>query len=160
VNDRLTQAITPVRRHRKSPAVLFLYVDRFKHINDSMGHAVGDQLLRSIARRLLGCVRDSDTVSRYGGDEFVVLLSEVVCTRDVAVIAEKTLGALNKPHRIDDQSLHVTVSMGIGVYPDSGTDAEMLLKNADVALLQAKAHGRSSYRFFNPDLNVHALKRA
>jgi diguanylate cyclase (GGDEF)-like protein/PAS domain S-box-containing protein len=160
LNDRLTQAITSVPRHRKAPAVLFLDVDRFKYINDCMGHAVGDQLLRSIARRLLACVRDTDTVSRYGGDEFVVLLSEVSCTQDVAVIAEKMLVALNEPYRIDHQCLQVTVSIGIGVYPDSGTDAETLLKNADMALLQAKAHGRNNYQFFNPGMKVRALKRA
>jgi len=154
LNDRLARAIAFAQRHRTSLAVLFLDVDHFKHINDSLGHAVGDQLLRSIAQRLAACVRNSDTVSRHGGDEFVVLLSEVTRAQDAALAASKILAAVSRPHRIANQDLHVTASIGICVYPGDGADAETLLKNADTALLQAKAHGRSNHQFFEPETAV------
>lgn len=156
LNDRLARAIALAQRHRTSLAVLFLDVDHFKQINDSLGHGIGDQVLRSIAERLVTCVRHSDTVSRHGGDEFVVLLSEVARAQDAALTANKILAAVSRPHRIGDQDLNVTVSVGIGVYPDDGADAETLLKNADLALFQAKAHGRSNHQFFKPDGNVRA----
>ena len=156
LNDRLTQALALAHRHGKSLAVLFLDVDHFKHINDSLGHAIGDQLLRSIARRLVTCVRSSDTVSRQGGDEFVVLLSEVTHAEDAAFTADKILAAVNRPHRIGHQDVNVTVSVGISVYPADGADAETLLKNADLALFHAKAHGRSNHQFFEPNMSVHA----
>ena len=157
LNDRLTQAIVSAQRHRTSLAVLFLDVDHFKYINDSLGHAIGDQVLQSIAQRLVACVRRSDTVSRQGGDEFVILLSEVARAADAAFTADKILAAVSRPHRIGHQDLHVTVSAGIGVYPDDGADAETLLKNADIALFQAKAHGRSNHQFFEPGMEVRAL---
>jgi diguanylate cyclase (GGDEF)-like protein/PAS domain S-box-containing protein len=157
LSDRLTQAMTLAQRHRKSLAVLFLDVDHFKHINDSLGHAMGDQLLKSIAQRLVACVRSSDTVSRQGGDEFVVLLSEVAQPKDTAFTADKILTAVSKPHRIGAQSLNVTVSVGIGVYPDDGADAATLLKNADLALFHAKAHGRSNHQFFEPNMSVRTI---
>jgi diguanylate cyclase (GGDEF)-like protein/PAS domain S-box-containing protein len=160
LKDRLTQAIASAQRHRKSLAVLFLDVDNFKHINDSLGHAIGDQLLQSIAQRLVACVRHSDTVSRHGGDEFVVLLSEVTRAQDVASTANKMLAAVGRPHRIGNQDLNVTVSVGIGVYPDDGADAETLLQNADVALFHAKARGRSNHQFFERHMNVSALEPA
>lgn len=160
LNDRLTQAIASAHRHRTSLAVLFVDVDHFKHINDTLGHATGDHLLKSIGRRLVACVRSSDTVSRYGGDEFVVLLSELAHTEDAALSADKILAALRSPHRIEHQDLHVTVSVGIGVYPNDGTDGETLLKNADAALFNAKAKGRSNHQFFQPDMNVRERKRA
>ena len=158
LNDRLTQAITSAHRHGKSLAVLFLDVDHFKHINDSLGHATGDQLLKSIAKRLVGCVRSSDTVSRQGGDEFVILLSEVTHAEDAGVAADKILTAVSEPHRIDEQDVHITVSVGIGVYPEDGVDAETLLKNADVALFHAKTHGRSNHRFFQTGMSVRAVE--
>ncbi|TLY77890.1 MAG: GGDEF domain-containing protein [Gammaproteobacteria bacterium] len=135
-------------------------VDHFKHINDSLGHAIGDQLLKSIAQRLVTCVRGSDTVSRQGGDEFVILLSEVARAEDAAFTADKILAAVSRPHLIDHQELHVTVSIGIGVYPDDGADAETLLKTADIALFQAKAQGRSNHQFLEPDMEVRALEPA
>ena len=156
LNDRLAQAIASAHRHRIALAVLFLDVDHFKHINDSLGHAIGDQLLRSVAQRLVTCVRSSDTVSRQGGDEFVILLSEVTRSADAAFTAEKILVAMSRPYRIDAQELHVTVSVGIAVYPDDGADAETLLRNADLALFQAKAGGRSKHQFFEPETNVRA----
>ena len=157
LNDRLTQAMASAHRHGKSLAVLFLDVDHFKHINDSLGHAIGDQLLRSIAQRLVTCVRSSDTVSRQGGDEFVVLLSEVTHTQDVAFTADKILAAVSRPHSIGDEDLNVTVSVGIGVYPSDGADAETLLKNADLALFHAKAHGRSNRQFFGSNMSVRTV---
>jgi diguanylate cyclase (GGDEF)-like protein len=158
LSDRLTQAIASAHRYGKSLALLFLDLDHFKHINDSVGHAIGDQLLRSIAGRLVACVRSSDTVSRQGGDEFVILLSEVTRAEDAALTAEKILAAASRPHRIDHQDFQITASVGIGVYPDDGTDAETLLKNADLALFHAKAHGRSNHQFFKPDMSARAVE--
>jgi diguanylate cyclase (GGDEF)-like protein/PAS domain S-box-containing protein len=157
LNDRLRQAIASAHRHGKLLALLFLDVDHFKNINDSMGHAIGDQLLRSIAERLVACVRSSDTVSRQGGDEFVILLSEVARAEDVAITVAKIFAAASRPHRIEQQELVVTVSMGIGVYPTDGTDAETLLKNADLALFRAKAHGRSNHQFFEPNMSIRTV---
>ncbi len=159
LNDRLGHAISLAQRRRRKMAVLFLDIDRFKHINDSLGHEMGDRLLQSVAQRLLGCVRRSDTVSRQGGDEFVILLSEVTQAQDAAVSAEKMLQALNAPHRIGQHELRVTASIGIVVYPEDGTDAEVLMKHADFAMYHAKEQGRNNYQFFEPNLNVRALER-
>ena len=159
LNDRLTQAMALARRHGRKLAVLFLDGDRFKNINDSLGHAIGDRLLQSVAQRLLDCVRRSDTVSRQGGDEFVILLSEVTHAQDAAVSAEKILAAMSAPHRIDQHDVHLTVSIGIVTYPDDGTDAETLVKNADFAMYDAKNNGRNNYQFFRPDMNVRAMER-
>ena len=158
LNDRLAQAIASAHRHGKSLAVLFLDVDHFKHINDSMGHAIGDQILKAIAERLVACVRSSDTVSRQGGDEFVVLLSEVTHPEDAAFTACKILAAVSKPHRIGHQYLDVTLSVGIAVYPGDGADAETLLNNADLALFHAKANGRNNHQFFEPNMSVRAVE--
>lgn len=159
LNDRLSHSITLAQRHRKRLAVLFLDVDRFKHVNDSLGHKVGDRLLQSVAQRLLACVRTSDTVSRQGGDEFVILLSEVTHAQDAAVSAAKILRALSPPHRIDEHNLHLTASIGIVLYPDDGTDGETLLKHADFAMYHAKDKGRNNYQFFEPRMNVRAIER-
>ena len=159
LSDRLAQAIALARRHDHKLALLFLDVDRFKHINDSLGHAIGDRLLQSVAHRLLSCVRSSDAVSRQGGDEFVILLSEVTHAQDAAVSAEKILAALRAPHRIDQHDVHVTGSIGIVTYPDDGTEAETLLKNADFAMYHAKDSGRDTYQFFQRDMNVSAMER-
>src|ERR1035438_105873 len=138
LNDRLTEAIALSSRHERKLAVLFLDLDRFKHINDSLGHIVGDRLLQSVGRRLFTCVRSSDTVSRLGGDEFVVLLWEVRHAQDAAITADKILQALREPHQIIQHELHITGSIGIVTYPDDGTDAETLLKKADVAMYNTK----------------------
>jgi diguanylate cyclase (GGDEF)-like protein/PAS domain S-box-containing protein len=159
LNDRLMQAMAAARRHRTSLAVLFVDVDHFKHINDSLGHTIGDGLLKSIARRLVACVRSTDTVSRHGGDEFVVLLSEVARTEDAAVSADKVLAALSAPDRIEQQDLRITASVGISVFPDDGTDAETLVKNADRALLHAKDSGRNRRQFFEPGMSVRVADR-
>jgi len=159
LNDRLSQAITLAPRHFKKVAILFLDLDGFKHINDSLGHPTGDKLLQSIAKRLVECVRGSDTVSRQGGDEFVVLLSEVERSEDTAITARRMLQAVAESHSIDQHDLHVTTSIGVSVYPDDGLDAETLIKNADTAMYQAKENGRQSYQFFKPAMNVRAVER-
>ena len=158
-NDRLSQAITLAPRHNKKVGVLFLDLDGFKHINDSLGHPIGDKLLQSIAKCLVNCVRSSDTVSRQGGDEFVVLLSEMEQSEDAAISALRMLQAVAEPHSIDHHDLHVTTSIGVSVYPDDGKDAETLIKNADTAMYQAKENGRQSYQFFKPAMNVRAVER-
>jgi diguanylate cyclase (GGDEF)-like protein/PAS domain S-box-containing protein len=159
LNDRLTQAIGVAERHRKQLAVLFLDIDRFKHINDSMGHAVGDRLLQSVAERLVACVRSPDTVSRQGGDEFVILLSELTDAQDAAASAEKILLALSKPYCIDEHDLYMTASIGIVAYPDDGADADTLVKNADVAMYHAKNSGRGNYQFFKPEMHTRSIER-
>ena len=159
LNDRISQAIVLARRHGKQAALLFLDVDGFKHINDSLGHSIGDRLLQSIATRLVDCARASDTVSRQGGDEFVVLLSEMEQPEDAAIAATRILKAVSAAHRIDEHELHVTTSIGVSVYPDDGLDAETLIKNADTAMYQAKENGRQSYQFFTPGMNARAVKR-
>jgi diguanylate cyclase (GGDEF)-like protein/PAS domain S-box-containing protein len=159
LNDRLSQAITMAPRHMKKVAVLFLDLDGFKHINDSLGHPTGDKLLKSVAKRLVECVRGSDTVSRQGGDEFVVLLSEVARSEDTAITARRMLQSVAEAHSIDQHDLHVTTSIGVSIYPDDGLDAETLIKNADTAMYQAKENGRQSYQFFKPAMNVRAVER-
>jgi diguanylate cyclase (GGDEF)-like protein/PAS domain S-box-containing protein len=158
-NDRLTQAIALAQRHQQKLALLYLDVDRFKHINDSLGHTVGDHLLQSVAQRLVASVRNSDTVSRQGGDEFVILLSEVRHAQDAAVAAEKVRVALTAPHYIDQHDLHLTASIGIVIYPDDGMEGKTLLTNADFAMYHAKESGRNNYQFFRPDMNVSAIER-
>jgi len=159
LNDRVAQAISLAKRRGTQVAVLFLDLDNFKHINDSLGHSIGDKLLQSVANRLCACVRASDTVSRQGGDEFVVLVTEDRFTENAAQIAEKILSALAAPHAIGEHELHVTTSIGISVYPADGQDAETLLKNADTAMYSAKEKGRNTYRYFRAYMNVRAVER-
>jgi len=159
LNDRIGQAIAFALRREKQIAVLFLDLDGFKYINDSLGHPVGDKILQSIAKRLQNCVRISDTVSRQGGDEFVILISEVDHAEDAAFSARRILEELTPAHDIDGNELHLTASIGVSVYPDDGMDAETLIKNADTAMYQAKDSGRQNYKFFKPDMNVRAVER-
>jgi diguanylate cyclase (GGDEF)-like protein/PAS domain S-box-containing protein len=159
LNDRINQALAFARRHSKQVAVLFLDLDGFKHINDSLGHPIGDKLLQSIAKRLVDCARASDTVSRQGGDEFVVLLSEMEHSEDAAIAARRMLQAVAGAHAIDRHELHITTSIGVSVFPDDGQDAETLIKNADTAMYQAKEDGRRSYQFFKPEMNARAVER-
>ena len=159
LNDRLTQAIALARRQGKQLSVMFLDLDRFKHINDSLGHAVGDQLLQSVAKRLTAVVRSSDTVCRQGGDEFVILLADVDHAEHAALSAQKILDSLSAPHRIDQLELHVTVSIGISIYPDDGQDGDTLIKSADTAMYHAKEGGRNNCQFFEPEMNVLAVER-
>jgi diguanylate cyclase (GGDEF)-like protein/PAS domain S-box-containing protein len=159
LNDRVSQAIAVAPRHGKKVGVLFLDLDGFKHINDSLGHPIGDKLLQSIAKCLVKCVRITDTVSRQGGDEFVVLLSEMAQSEDAAITARRMLQAVAEAHSVDEHDLHVTTSIGVSVYPDDGMDAETLIKNADTAMYQAKENGRQNYQFFKPAMNVRAVAR-
>jgi len=159
LNDRLGQAVALAERHGCQVAVLFLDMNGFKHINDSLGHSIGDKLLQSIGARLANCVHAPDTVSRYGGDEFVVLLSEMRKPEDAAVAARKLLEALAETYSIDGRDLHVGTSIGVSIYPDDGLDVETLIKNADLAMYQAKENGYQSYQFFRPAMNVRAVER-
>ena len=159
LTDRLTQAIARARRNHKQLAVMFLDLDGFKHINDSLGHAVGDKLLQSVAARISACVRKSDTVSRQGGDEFVILLSEVKQAADAAICAAKIISELKREHSIGEHCLRVTVSIGLSSYPSDGEDGETLLKNADTAMYHAKEYGRDNYQFFRPDMGLQAVER-
>jgi diguanylate cyclase (GGDEF)-like protein/PAS domain S-box-containing protein len=154
LGDRITQAIALANRYDKQLAVLFMDLDHFKPINDSLGHATGDKLLQSVALRLKACVRGSDAVARRGGDEFVVLLSEIARAEDAGRSADKIIAAVKAPHRIDGHELRVTISIGIGIYPLHGADAETLLKAADAAMYQSKKNGRDRYRFSRPQTNL------
>jgi diguanylate cyclase (GGDEF)-like protein/PAS domain S-box-containing protein len=159
LNDRISQAIALGHRYKRPFALMFVDIDHFKSINDSLGHAIGDKLLQSISQRLVGGLRASDTVSRHGGDEFVVLLPEVSDNEDAATSADKLLLAVANPHIIDGQTLHIQGSIGIAVYPEDGQDAETLLRNADLAMYNAKQSGRNGYEFFKPEMNVRAVER-
>jgi diguanylate cyclase (GGDEF)-like protein/PAS domain S-box-containing protein len=159
LNDRVNQAIRLAERYSRKLAVLFLDLDGFKHINDSLGHPVGDKLLQSVAKRLVDCVRGSDTVSRQGGDEFVVLLSEEEHLEDAATTVRRMLDAVGEAHSIDQHDLHVTSCVGVSVYPNDGLDAETLIKNADTAMYQAKENGPQTYQFFESAMNVRAVQR-
>jgi len=159
LNDRLTQAISIARRNHSQLAVLFLDLDGFKHINDSLGHSVGDKLLQSVAGRLSACVRKSDTVSRQGGDEFVILLSEVTHAADAAIISAKIIAELKRGHRIGKHRLRISASVGLSTYPNDGEDAETLIKNADTAMYDAKQSGRDKHRFFRSQMSLLAVER-
>ncbi|HJU71684.1 MAG TPA: EAL domain-containing protein [Paucimonas sp.] len=159
LKDRLASAITLARRNGTSLGVLFLDLDNFKNINDSLGHAMGDELLKSAAHRLLACVRASDTVSRHGGDEFVILVAEDKRVENVSHLAEKVLASLALPHHIQKHDFHTTASIGISIYPADGQDAETLLKHSDIAMYHVKKKGRNNYEFFNAEMNQRAVER-
>jgi diguanylate cyclase (GGDEF)-like protein/PAS domain S-box-containing protein len=150
LNERLDHVVSLARRHHKQAAVLFLDLDGFKAVNDAHGHDFGDEVLKRVAHRLETCVRESDTVCRRGGDEFVILLTEIECRRDAARVAEKVLAAIAAPHVIDGQAVRVSSSIGISLYPDDGDDADTLLRRADVAMYQAKAGSQDGYCFAGP----------
>jgi diguanylate cyclase (GGDEF)-like protein len=144
LNDRVGQAIAAAPRHMKKVAVLSLDLNGFKHVNSTLGRPIGDKLLQSVARRLVDCVRRSDTVSRREGDEFVVLLSEVKQPGDVALTAQRMLEAVATAHAIDQHALRVSASIGVSLFPDDAVDAETLIDQADAALYQAKEQRRQS----------------
>jgi diguanylate cyclase (GGDEF)-like protein/PAS domain S-box-containing protein len=158
LKERLTQAILLAKRNRHCLALLYLDVDGFKRVNDSLGHAVGDSLLKSVAARLSACVRESDTVSRQGGDEFVVLLPEIAHASDAVTAAARMLTEIKKPHSIDDRQLCVTASIGVSTYPEHGEDTETLLKTADAAMYHAKEHGRDNYHCFDGEMSLQACR--
>jgi len=147
--DRLSVAIEQASRENRLLAVLFLDLDRFKNVNDSLGHNVGDLLLFDAADRLGDCLRKSDTVSRLGGDEFTVLLSEIASPEDAALVAEKIIQSINQPYLLQEQSINIGVSVGIAIYPEHGHNADDLIKNADTAMYQAKDNGRNTYVVYN-----------
>ncbi len=155
LRDRLGQLIATSHRDGTQFALLFLDLDRFKYINDSMGHSVGDKLLQSVAQRLQACIREGDTVSRIGGDEFIVLLREVD-EQGVASVAEKLLHSLAVPFNLNGQEISTYASIGIALYPQHSIDLDVLMKNADAAMYNAKENGRNTYKFFMPEMNFRA----
>jgi diguanylate cyclase (GGDEF)-like protein/PAS domain S-box-containing protein len=157
--DRLGQAIASAKRNRSQLAILFIDLDRFKNINDSMGHSIGDKLLQQVAGRLQSSVRSVDSVSRQGGDEFVILLADVGGIAQIAHIAGSVMEAIAAPYHIDDYEFNITSSIGISIYPNDGKDMDTLIKNADVAMYHAKESGRNSYQFFNRDMNERIVER-
>ncbi len=157
--DRLTVALSHAQRDRGRLAVLFLDLDRFKVINDSLGHNIGDQLLQAVATRVQSCVRDSDTVARLGGDEFTLLLPSLVRSEDAALVAQKIIESVRYPFHIEGREFFITTSIGISLYPEDGADAATLIKNADTAMYQAKEQGRDNYQLFNAFVNAKALQR-
>jgi diguanylate cyclase (GGDEF)-like protein/PAS domain S-box-containing protein len=159
LDNRLEQGITLAQRHSRRLAVLFIDLDHFKHINDSLGHLIGDQLLKAVALRITPCVRSSDTVSRQGGDEFIVLLSEVAHADDAVLIADKIRLAVLAPYIIADHLLHLTASIGVSVYPDDGADPETLVQRADTAMYHAKDKGRNNSQLFKDEMNLHVAER-
>ncbi|HJV11938.1 MAG TPA: PAS domain S-box protein, partial [Burkholderiales bacterium] len=159
LEDRLTQALALSNRNRKASAVMFVDIDRFKMINDSLGHAVGDALLKEIASRLVNQLREGDTICRIGGDEFVVVLPEVKRSSDVAHVAQKVIEQISTPVIVEERELVVSCSIGIAVYPDDGRDAETLIRNADAAMYHAKELGRANYQFFTDQMNQAASRR-
>ncbi|MBI5903355.1 MAG: diguanylate cyclase, partial [Deltaproteobacteria bacterium] len=159
LNDRLEQALAIGHRHNSLVAVLFIDIDRFKVINDTLGHAVGDELIKAAAERLRKRLRGSDTVARLGGDEFTVLLQDVNGIEGVSKAAENIFSLFKEPFNIKGHELFLTVSIGISVYPDDGADRETLLKNADIAMYLAKDEGRNAYRFYTTALNTRTIER-
>jgi diguanylate cyclase (GGDEF)-like protein/PAS domain S-box-containing protein len=159
LNDRITQSISLARRQKRSIAVIFLDLDHFKYINDSLGHDTGDNLLQCVGKRLLAGVRGSDTVSRQGGDEFVILLSEISRPEDAATSARKMLFSLSAPCLVGGQELRIDGSIGISIYPEDGENAETLIKNADTAMYHAKERGRNNFQFFKAEMNLKAVER-
>src|SRR6202789_2267814 len=159
LDDRLEQGIALAQRHSRRLAVLFIDLDHFKHINDSLGHLIGDQLLRAVALRITPCIRGSDTVSRQGGDKFIVLLSEISHAEDAALIADKVRLAVLEPYTIANHLLQLTASIGVSVYPEDGADPETLIHCADTAMHHAKEKGRNRSQFFKDEMDFHAAER-
>jgi diguanylate cyclase (GGDEF)-like protein len=154
LHDRIGQAITLARRHRTKLAVLFLDLDKFKAVNDSLGHAVGDQLLQAVAERLMSMIRRSDTVSRHGGDEFVLLLSEVNEEENLRPKIEKIRHLVSSPYNIAGNDLMIGVTIGVSIFPEHGDDTETLVRRADLAMYYAKQQGRNQYQFFSPEMTA------
>lgn len=159
LKQRIDYAIAIARRQMHTLAVLYLDLDEFKHVNDLVGHPIGDKLLQSVAKRLTRCVRGTDTVSRQGGDEFIVLLSDLNDLQDARDAAMRMLRAVAEVHHIDEHELHVTTSIGVSVYPEDGLDAETLIKNADTAMYHGKEHGRQRYQFYEPAMYARTAER-
>ncbi len=146
--DRLRQAMAQAKRHRQLAALLFLDLDGFKRINDTLGHSVGDLLLQSVAGRLCDCLRETDTVARLGGDEFTVILNDMTQAQGAATVAQKILNVLSNPYLLKGHELVITTSIGISLYPSDGTDVESLVRSADTAMYRAKEQGKNTYQWF------------
>jgi diguanylate cyclase (GGDEF)-like protein/PAS domain S-box-containing protein len=159
LHDRLLQALMTAPRRKTKVAILFLDLDRFKNINDTLGHSVGDLLLQSVAERLKSCVRSSDTVARLGGDEFIVVLPDLFDEDHAATVAQKIIDSISNYFPIRDIELHTSTSIGISLFPDDGVANEELIANADVAMYRAKENGRNNYQFFTPTMNNSSYER-
>lgn len=157
--DRLSQALRHARREQHKVAVLFVDLDRFKNINDSLGHPVGDKLIQLAGQRIKGVLRDEDTVARLGGDEFIIAMKELYDNQSVAIVANKLVESFQQPFHVDEHELHVSLSMGISFYPQDGEDGETLIKNADAAMYRAKEDGRNKYHFYTEELTTTVFER-
>jgi len=157
--DRLEQSILKTERLEKSFALFFIDLDKFKHINDSLGHSIGDRVLRVVAKRIEATIRQEDTLARLSGDEFTVIMEDLYHPEDASVLAEKILSVLQKPMYIDEYTLYISGSIGISLYPEDAADAESLLKYADTAMYKAKENGRNTFQFYAPEMTYYALKR-
>ena len=157
-HERLGQALAQAKRQRWITGVMFMDVDRFKNINDTLGHDAGDELLRQVSQRLSRSVRASDTVGRLGGDEFAIVLADLGTREDAAVVAQKIMRNFHEPFRISGSELFITASIGITIYPDDGAEPEALLKNADAAMYRAKEDGRNTFRYYTPDMSARAAR--
>ncbi|MCD6187599.1 MAG: EAL domain-containing protein, partial [Desulfuromusa sp.] len=155
-HDRLEHSMVRAKRSISRIAILFIDLDRFKHINDSLGHDAGDRVLCAVAERLQGQVRETDTLARFGGDEFVIILEQLKKTEDLSRFVKKLLKAMEQPIFIAEQKLHVTASIGLSIYPDNGVDADSLMSAADIAMYQAKENGTNTYRFYSEEMNTHS----
>jgi diguanylate cyclase (GGDEF)-like protein len=158
-NERLGHALSQAARHKRGVALIFVDLDRFKIVNDTLGHSAGDRVLQECAHRLMASLRDSDVISRLGGDEFVITLENLAQPRDAIAVAQKILSSLGRPFVVDQQEFQLSASVGISVYPEDGTDAEVLLQNADAAMYRAKGQGGNVYQFYSSEMNKHTFER-
>jgi len=158
-NERLRHALHQGTRYSRGIAVMFIDIDRFKVVNDSLGHGAGDRLLQDSAKRLTECLRESDTVARLGGDEFVVMVENFTAPKDAIAVAQKVLTGLARPFFVDGQEFLMSASIGISTFPEDGKDADTLLKNADIAMYRAKDQGRNNYQFYSAQMNKHTFER-
>lgn len=159
LTERLTKAIVLAKRHDRQLGIMYVDLDLFKHVNDSLGHKVGDQLLKSVSKRLISSVRITDTVCRQGGDEFVILLDNMEDSQDITRIAESLLRAFASPHSIQGHLLYSTLSIGISIYPEDGESVDTIMQNADVAMYHAKNNGRNNFQYFKEEMNQRAARR-
>lgn len=153
LHDRLNQAIAQAARDKRQVGLLFLDLDNFKNINDSMGHYIGDGVLCNIARRLEQSIRNADTLARLGGDEFVIALAAVNQAEDISLVASNILTALSAPLDLEGIELYLSASIGIAIFPEDGSDVDTLLKHADLAMYKAKDRGRNNFQFFSHNMN-------